>query len=108
MTVAISKISPTAPLPESRPGRFDPSDRPYPEGSKQPRTGRLQLARRPLQEIARRRIAHHAPPSQSDHPIREPQAPLKPVLGHQDRHIEVLVEPSQQAHQLIARDRVEL
>ena len=64
--------------------------------------------RSPTAGTLRRRVADHASAIEGDHPIREAQAPLEPVLGEQDRHVGILVHPPQQPDQLIAGNRVQL
>ena len=60
------------------------------------------------QPRARRLVGHDAAVAQLDHAVGGGQAALEPVLGEQDRGPPLLVEPPQDAEQLVARDRVQL
>jgi hypothetical protein len=73
--------------------------------------GRLQRrgsAPRPLQERAGIAVVRDAPVVHGDHAIGRRQAALEAMLAQHDRRVPLLVEPSQQADQLVAGDRVEL
>ena len=60
------------------------------------------------QPRARRLVGDEPAVAQLDHPVGGGQAALQPVLGEQDRGPPLLVEPAQDAEQLVARDRVQL
>ena len=63
---------------------------------------------RPLEELARRRVARHRAVHHRDHAVRRRQAALQPVLGHHHRGAPVLVQAPELPDELVARHGVEL
>ena len=77
----------------------------------QPRAGRAQRGRAlrgPLQKRRRRAVVCDAPALHRDDTIDRAEAALETVLGEQDRRLPLLVQPPQQADQLVAGDGVQL
>ena len=66
------------------------------------------MAARPDQEAARVGVAGDRAVAHRDHAVGGAQAALEPVLGEHDGRPPLLVDPAQDAEQLVARDRVEL
>ncbi len=62
----------------------------------------------PVEELARRRVADDPPSVEDDHAVGGGQAALEAMLGEQDGGPPLLVQPAQQAEQLVARNRVKL
>ncbi len=81
------------------------------EAREQPRarsTERRSGAGRPFEEGFRRGIAGDLSFDQRDRPVGGRQAALQAMLRDQNRRIRVLVQPPQEADQLVAGDRIEL
>ncbi len=84
---------------------------PEPGQRKEPRARRCERRRRlhrPLEELARRRVARHRPIHHRDHAIRRRKAALQPVLGDHHGGSPVLVQASQLPDELVARHGIEL
>ena len=85
---------------------FDRDGRPLQPGQREQSRGRGGVGAG--QPGARRLVGHEPAVAQLDHPVGGGQAALQAVLGEQDRGPPLLVEPAQDAEQLVARDRVQL